>query len=100
MWLISAPVAGPADAGRVLTFPNTDDFVYDISRDSLHVGYLLGGGLFSAPILGGTSVPLDGDEVPSGFLRAGADRLVYEARVGLREALFSVPADGSGPGAT
>ena len=38
MWLISAPVAGPADAGRVLTFPQPDDFVYEISRDSLRVG--------------------------------------------------------------
>ena len=102
-YLLSGPAAGPADAGQLLTFPTRDDFVAEISRDSRRVAHLFPSNdpgftnLFSLPIEGGQGVQLNGAENVGGFLRAGAGRFVYSAKVGLRRALFSVAQDGDGP---
>jgi hypothetical protein len=97
--LISVPAAGPASAGRLLAGPQTDGWVFQLSRDSRRVGFLApeNDELLSVPIGGGDPVALTGAELPTGFLRAGDGHFAYDALVGgLRRALFSAPVDGGG----
>ena len=94
-WLLTVPVAGPADDSRLVTFPLADDFIYELARDGRRVVFLLGTEVYSVPIEGGTHTRLNGAEDPRGFLRAGAGRVVYSAQAGTRTALFSAAIDGN-----
>jgi hypothetical protein len=79
----------------VLTFPQTSEFLAQISRDGARVGYVFGSAnAFSGPINGGTGVRLNGDEEVGGFLRAGTGRFVYNARLGTLPGLFSAAQNG------
>lgn len=98
-WLLSVPAAGPANAGRALTFPTNPEHIHTLSPDSQRVAYIFQDNLFSVPITGGTSARLNGTESLRGaFLRINATstRVVYEATSGTGFGLFSAPLAGIG----
>jgi Tol biopolymer transport system component len=99
-WLLTVPVAGPAEDGQPLQFPSAEDIQYALSRDGGRVLYTYFGSpdvLLSQPIVGGQTVQLDGPESPFAPASVGASHVAYGASVGGRRALFSAPVDGNGP---
>lgn len=100
-FLVSVPAAGPASAGRVLSFPTTDVSINAISPTSNRVAFTFPAtqsDLFSTPIAGGSAVRLNGSEKFRSFLRinAAGNRAVYVGNTATGPDLFSAALDGTG----
>jgi hypothetical protein len=106
-WGYRVPVAGPAPASTLITWPSSTSHLFTLSPDSNHIVWKLDPGAAGAdPTLMSTpldetvfqSVRLNGDEIPEMpmLVNANSTRVVYRERGEQVEHLYSASIDATG----